>query len=78
MNNKIENPKRGFTRGEKWLIWAVFCLLVGLSTSRLTVFLGLMLASVGISLVMKKQKIIFAIALCVIGILNIIFSKYLI
>ena len=32
-----EEKKRGFTVAEKWIIWAVFCLLVGLSTHLLVV-----------------------------------------
>jgi hypothetical protein len=40
--------KRGFSSLEKWIIWAVFCLLVGLS-SHLIVFPGLLLISWGVA-----------------------------
>jgi hypothetical protein len=40
------NGRRGFSSMEKWVIWAVFCLLVGLS-SRLIVFPALLLISWG-------------------------------
>jgi hypothetical protein len=39
--------RRGFTTAEKWVIWGVFCLLVGLS-SHITAFFGLLVLSVGI------------------------------
>jgi hypothetical protein len=39
-----ENVRRGFSSMEKWVIWAVFCLLVGLST-HLLVFPGLLFIS---------------------------------
>ncbi|MFQ5650410.1 MAG: hypothetical protein ACE5IY_10755 [bacterium] len=78
MKAETNESKRGFTTPEKWVIWGVFCLLVGLSTSRLTVFAGLMLLSVGISFVAKKQHIVLAIFLCVAGALNLVFSKFLI
>ena len=78
MKTEQKNSRRGFTAPEKWIIWGVFCLLVGLSTSRLTVFLGMLITSIGISLVIKKQKLILAVSLSIIGILNIVFSKYLI
>jgi len=42
-----QNPQRGFTIIEKWIIWAVFCLLIGLSTS-IFVFPALLLLSFGI------------------------------
>jgi hypothetical protein len=38
------NSKKGFSSMEKWVIWAVFCLLVGLSTHWL-VFPALLLIS---------------------------------
>lgn len=39
--------KRGFSSMEKWVIWAVFCLLVGLST-RFIIFPALLLISWGV------------------------------
>ncbi len=77
-SDNVEQQKRGFTTAEKWIIWAVFCLLVGLSTSRISVFAGLMFLSAGISFIVKKQKVGLAILLCVIGVLNLLFSKYLV
>lgn len=47
-SNRQSKEGRGFTSLEKWLIWAVFCLLVGLS-SRLIVFPGLLLVSWGVT-----------------------------
>ncbi|MFQ5674989.1 MAG: hypothetical protein ACE5G1_03760 [bacterium] len=70
--------KRGFTTAEKWIIWGVFCLLVGLSTYRLAVFLGLMVLSAGVWLFMKRQKMFIAVILSIIGILTLGFSKFLI
>lgn len=43
-DSPMENARRGFSSMEKWVIWAVFCLLVGLST-HLLVFPGLLLIS---------------------------------
>jgi hypothetical protein len=43
----MSTQKRGFTTAEKWIIWGVFCLLIGLS-SHITAFFGLMIASVGV------------------------------
>ncbi|MDZ7366296.1 MAG: hypothetical protein ONB43_10555 [candidate division KSB1 bacterium] len=40
--------RRGFAPMEKWMIWAVFCLLVGLS-SHLIVFPALLLMSWGVA-----------------------------
>jgi hypothetical protein len=39
-----EKARRGFSSMEKWVIWAVFCLLVGLSTHPL-VFPGFLFIS---------------------------------
>ncbi len=47
MSTEEVAKKRGFTTAEKWIIWGVFCLLVGLS-SHITAFFGLMIASVGV------------------------------
>jgi len=55
-SNKAES-KRGFTVGEKWIIWGVFCLLIALSTHRFSVFAGLMLFSMGVSFFFEKRKI---------------------
>lgn len=78
MASKKAPTKKGFTTAEKWIIWGVFCLLVGLSTYRFTVFSGLMILSLGISLIAKKQKLALAIFLCFVGILNLVLSKFLI
>jgi hypothetical protein len=40
----VQRSQRGFTVAEKWVIWAVFCLLVGLS-SDLLIFPALLLLS---------------------------------
>jgi hypothetical protein len=40
--------RRGFSSMEKWIIWAVFCLLIGLS-SRLIIFPALLLISWGVA-----------------------------
>jgi hypothetical protein len=77
MPTEIEN-QRGFTAAEKWIIWAVFCLLVGLSAYRFSVFAGLLLLSAGISLALKKEKPWLGLALFVAGALCIVFSKFLI
>lgn len=44
---KSGQEKRGFSSMEKWMIWAVFCLLVGLST-RFIIFPALLLISWGV------------------------------
>lgn len=44
----VQENRRGFSSLEKWVIWAVFCLLVGLST-RFMVFPALLLISWGIA-----------------------------
>lgn len=77
MSEQVENRK-GFTTPEKWIIWGVFCSLIGLSTYRFTVFLGLMIVSIGIYLIRKKEKLALAVLLCLVGLLNIVFSKFLI
>jgi membrane-bound ClpP family serine protease len=69
--------KRGFTTPEKWVIWGVFCLLVGLSTHRFAVFLGLMLLSIGVNFLYHKRKIAFGVILTISGLLSLIFSKVL-
>lgn len=43
-NAQKSEARKGFSSAEKWVIWAVFCLLVGLSTHWL-VFPGLLLIS---------------------------------
>lgn len=50
-NNGISQPAphRGFTVAEKWVMWVVFCLLVGLS-SQILIFPSLLLLSYGIVL----------------------------
>jgi len=52
-----ESPsaERGFTVAEKWVIWSVFCLLVGLS-SDLLIFPGLLLLSYGIIILRRAFK----------------------
>ncbi len=44
---KTQKTERGFTVVEKWVIWAVFCLLVGLS-SDVRIFPALLLLSYAI------------------------------
>jgi hypothetical protein len=44
---KTQKTERGFTVVEKWIIWAVFCLLVGLS-SDMRIFPALLLLSYAI------------------------------
>ena len=75
-SNKAEN-KRGFTVGEKWIIWGVFCLLIGLSTHRFSVFAGLMLFSMGVSFFLRKEKLILATIVSILGVLTLGFSKFL-
>ncbi len=78
--DKTENEdqkKRGFTTAEKWIIWAVFCLLVALSTYRISLFAGLMLVPAGVSMITHKKKLLLGIALCVAGVLNLVFSPRL-
>jgi hypothetical protein len=48
-------PQRGFTVVEKWVIWAVFCLLIGLS-SDLLVFPGLLLFSYSVIMLRRVFK----------------------
>jgi len=43
-----QENRRGFSSLEKWVIWAVFCLLVGLST-RWIIFPALLLLSWGVA-----------------------------
>lgn len=80
ISQHLEN-KRGFTAAEKWVIWGVFCLLVGLSTHRFTVFVGLLLLSLGFNRFIKRTKNANRIALGIIfslfGILILFFSKSL-
>ncbi len=75
-SNKVES-KRGFTVGEKWIIWGVFCLLIALSTHRFTVFAGLMLFSMGVSFFLRKEKLILATIVSILGVLTLGFSKFL-
>lgn len=77
MTTQKVQEKRGFTVGEKWIIWGVFCLLVGLSSSRFTVFAGLMLLSLGISWIRKKQRLLMAVVAALLGISLLTFSKFL-
>jgi len=53
--------RRGFSSMEKWLIWAVFCLLVGLS-SRLIVFPALLLISWGVARFRwyRREKVVWS------------------
>jgi len=76
-SNKTKD-KKGFTPAEKWIIWGVFCLLVGLSVQRFSVFAGLMIFSVGISFFLRKEKLVLATIVSIIGILALGFSKFLI
>jgi len=76
-SNKSKN-KKGFTPGEKWIIWGVFCLLVSLSVQRFSVFAGLMLFSLGISFFLRKERLVLATIVSIIGILALGFSKFLI
>jgi hypothetical protein len=76
-SNKTKN-KKGFTPAEKWIIWGVFCLLVALSVQRFSVFAGLMIFSVGISFFLRKEKLVLATIVSIIGILALGFSKFLI
>jgi len=78
VSTKKPIEKRGFTVQEKWIIWGVFCLLVALSTHRVSVFLGLILASAGINLLMKKRRPLLGSTLTVLGMIGLIFSKFLI
>ncbi|RMF69902.1 MAG: hypothetical protein D6743_01100 [Calditrichaeota bacterium] len=77
MTTQKVQEKRGFTVGEKWIIWGVFCLLVGLSSSRFTVFAGLMLLSLGVSWIRKKQRLLMAVVAALLGISLLTFSKFL-
>lgn len=79
MKSSIQNSqeKRGFTTGEKWVIWAVFCALVGLSTYRFTVFVGLISITLGVSLLVKRTHFFLGVVLCLMGLASVIFSKYL-
>ena len=78
MTSAENERKSGFTDAEKWIIWGVFCLLLGLSTSRFTVFAGLLLTSAGISLIVKKDKLAMGIVVGIMGLLTVVFSKFLI
>ncbi|MFQ5639097.1 MAG: hypothetical protein ACE5IR_14030 [bacterium] len=73
-----DKEKRGFTSGEKWIIWGVFCLIVGLSAYRFSIFAGLMLLSFGISLIKQRKNLVLGVVLTVLGSLSVIFSKYLV
>ena len=52
--------------------------MLGLSTSRFTVFAGLLLASAGISLIVKKDKLALGLVVSILGLLTVVFSKFLI
>lgn len=75
---KEKSSERGFTVQEKWIIWAAFCLLVALSTYRVSVFVGLLIIPAGVMLFKNGQKKLLGIALSAAGIAVTIFSKYLI
>ena len=77
MTSDKTESKRGFTVPEKWIIWGVFCLLVGLSTHRFSVFAGLMLFSTGVSFFLRKEKLILATIVSVLGILTLGLSRFL-
>jgi len=47
--------QKGFTFAEKWVIWAVFCLLIGLS-SDLLIFPGLLLLSYSMIILRRAFK----------------------
>jgi hypothetical protein len=51
----MESPQRGFTVAEKWVIWSVFCLLVGLSTHFL-IFPALLLFSYAALMLRRAAK----------------------
>jgi hypothetical protein len=80
VSEKLEK-KRGFTTVEKWIIWGVFCLLVGLSTYRFTVFLGLMVLPFGFNLVFKSRtnakRITLGIIVSLFGLVLLVFSHSL-
>ncbi len=78
MANSTEKTKRGFTTPEKWIIWGVFCLLVGLSAQRFSIFAGLMLLSAGIWLFQRRARRVLALVLSLAGLLSLTFSKFLI
>ncbi len=78
MTSNKTKDKKGFTPAEKWIIWGVFCLLVGLSAQRFSVFAGLMLFSVGVSFFLRKEKLILATIVSILGVLTLGFSKFLI
>ncbi len=73
-----DRKERGFRTPEKWIIWGVFCAIVGLSANRFSVFAGMLLFSVGISFIKKRQRLGLAVVLCLAGVLNILLSKYLV
>jgi hypothetical protein len=54
-DNKNVNGERGFTIAEKWVIWAVFLLLIGLSSDFL-VFPALLLLSYSIIMLRRVFK----------------------
>jgi hypothetical protein len=78
MEKDVGQAKRGFTPGEKWIIWGVFCLLVSLSTYRLSVFAGLMLVSVGGALIVKRENVALGVLIGVCGLLSLVFCRVLI
>ncbi len=77
MSTNEAKSKRGFTAPEKWVIWGVFCLLVGLSTYRFAVFAGLMILSVGLYLT-RQRAFGWGVLLCCVGLLSLFFSKSLV
>jgi len=78
MSELQPTTQKGFTVQEKWIIWTVFCMLVGLSAYRFSIFFGLLATSGGIFLFRKKKKFLVATALLISGLCSLIFSKYLI
>lgn len=55
MSSQEAAKKRGFTAAEKWIIWGVFCLLVGLS-SHMSAFLGLLGVSAGAAVIRRGWR----------------------
>ncbi len=77
MSQPAEKAKRGFTSAEKWIIWAVFCLLVALSSHRFTVFAGLMLVSAGVALLYRRKSPLVGLGLTALGVAALAFSPVL-
>jgi hypothetical protein len=73
-----KSSQRGFTVQEKWVIWGAFCLLVALSTYRVSVFVGLLLIPAGIMIFKNGRKKVLGLLLSVAGLAVTLLSKYLI